>query len=86
MADVRAGKGGVLVLIGWSRYPRSADKLFEIMKHTEDEELVCLMTAVGGTSGRLAWAEYGRRKWGVPYGIQDGCAVPYMAAECSVWS
>jgi hypothetical protein len=71
--------GGTLQVIVWARLPRGAVELFNILETTRDDELVSLMTAVGGPSGRIAWAEYGRRKWGVDYGIEDRNAKPYMA-------
>lgn len=62
-------KGGALPVICWAHMPRSASELFAILKTTRDDELVLLMTRVGGSSGRIAWAEFGQRKYGIAYGI-----------------
>ncbi len=71
-------QGGGLLLIHWARRPGKADRLFQILKQTRDEELEMLMRAVGGPSGHLAWAEYGRRKFGVVFGIEDCIAIPHI--------
>ena len=86
MTEIKPRKGGTMRVIYWARNPRGAEMLYGILSETRDDELVSLMTAVGGPSGRIAWAEYGRRKYGVPYGVQGGCPTPYMLQECAVWS
>jgi hypothetical protein len=73
--------------MGWARKPRGAEELFAILSDTRDDELVALMTQIGGPGARIAWAEYGRRKFGVPYGIEAGQAIPYMLRDCGgIWS
>lgn len=78
--------GGGLLLIHWARSPGKADRLFEILRQTRDDELEMLMRAVGGPSGHIAWAEYGRRKYGITFGIEDGIAVPYVMSTLLVWN
>jgi hypothetical protein len=75
------------MVICWAHSPRGAEALYGILAGTRDDELELLMTAVGGPSGRIAWAEYGRRKYGVPYGIEAGHATPYTLRDCGgIWS
>lgn len=87
MTEMKAARrGGALFVIWWAQHPRGAVKLYDILAETRDDELVTLMTKVGGPSGQIAWAEYGRRKYGVPYGIESGRAEPYMLQSCGIWS
>lgn len=80
-------RGGLLVVMGWARKPRGAEELFTILSETRDDELVALMTQIGGPGARIAWAEYGRRKWGVAFGIEDGNAEPLHGPwQHAMWS
>ncbi len=80
--------GGAVKVLGWSYWPRSAMKLYEHLETTTDEELIVLMTKIGGAAGRIAWAEWGKRKFGVAYGIMDGCSEPLTRLPCTdiLWS
>lgn len=69
--------GGVLPLIAWAKWPASAITLFQILADTRDEELELLMRSTK-PGAHIAWAEWGRRKFGTEYGIQDGVAVPQV--------
>lgn len=73
--------GGALLVIGWSRMPRKAARLFEILEQTRDDELELLMRVIGGPGGHIAWAEYGRRKYGVHFGIENGVATPLSVSS-----
>ena len=74
MAEL-ARRGGVLAVIGWARWPRRALDLFQILASTTDAELVVLMEVIGGPAGRIAWAEFGARRYAVTYGIEDRSVV-----------
>lgn len=78
--------GGVVNLVLWSRLPRSVSELYVILEDTKDEELVEVMTVLEGPGSQLAWAEYGRRKYGVPFAVQEGEARPYHYTPSPIWS
>ena len=77
-------QGAGLLLINWARSPGKANRLFEILAQTRDDELEMLMRAIGGPSGHLAWAEYGRRRFGVEFGVQDGVAFPHIVTTVTL--
>ena len=55
----------------------------------EGTELVDLMLLVGGKGGHIAWAEYGRRLFGVPFAMENGNPVPFIRAPMDMremWS
>jgi hypothetical protein len=70
-------KGGTLRVIGWARRPRKIDELYSILETTRDDELLALMTwhPVGAP---IAWAEFGRRRFGVLFGLEPGSAMPIV--------
>jgi hypothetical protein len=79
-------RGGALRVMGWARFPKTAERLFAILEDTRNDELVLLMTKVGGASGHIAWAEFGRRHFKVAFGIEGGNPVPHTAVCQPVWS
>ena len=78
--------GGEYALITWVHFPRSTEELFAILEDTKDEELLLLMREVGGLSGQLAWAEWGRRKYGIAFAMHKNQAVPTPYTPSRVWS
>ena len=80
------GQGGVMQVVTWARFPRSSLDLFEVLADTRDDELLELMHTVGGPSGQIAWAEWGRRKYGIPFAVQQGVALPHPYVPSQVWS
>lgn len=79
-------EGGVMQVIAWARFPRTVKDLYEVLDDTTDDELLALMRDVGGPSGRIAWAEWGRRKHGVPFAVSRGVATPQAYLPSQVWS
>ncbi len=69
-------RGGTVRVIGWAHQPGKAEQLLEMLSDTRDDELVALMVSVGGPSGHIAWAEFGKRRYGVEYGIEAGRSRP----------
>lgn len=82
-------QGGGIALMGWVYWPKSVPELFSILETTRDDELVDLMLLVGGKGGHIAWAEYGRRLFGVPFAMENGNPVPFIRAPMdlhAMWS
>lgn len=77
--------GGALRLVGWAHFPRAAAEAFEMLRDTTDDELIILMKA-GGAAGRIAWAEYGKRKWNIEFGIEDRNPEPKYANDLTNWT
>lgn len=87
MIKANGRRGGALRLLSWARIPRQAKELYDILAETRDDELIMLMTRVGGPGGHIAWAEYGRRRYGTTFGIESGQARPIVTSGMTeVWS
>jgi hypothetical protein len=78
-------RGGALRLIGWAHFPRTAAEVFEMLGDTTDEELIELMKR-GGPAGRIAWAEYGKRRWNIEFGLEDRNPEPKHANDLADWT
>lgn len=81
--------GGSLAVLAWSTFPRSLKMLWEIMDRTPDADLERLSRTVRGPGGKLAWAELGRRRYGVAYAVAAGDPNPFIRDPCShtiLWS
>lgn len=53
---------GLLDLIRWCILPTRPAELFKILEDIREDELVLAATHIGGAAGRIAWAEYAKRK------------------------
>ena len=55
-------RNGPVHLICWCSAPTSPLALFTILQGCTNKELIQVSEHVGGTPGRIAWAEFAKRK------------------------
>jgi len=49
-------------LVKWTHNPDPPELIHEILAAMKESDLIVAMTMLQGAAGRIAWAEYGRRK------------------------
>ncbi len=70
-------EGGTLKLLSWAMRPRTAGELFRILAATRDDELMALLQRKN-VGSRIAWAELGRRRFGVVFGVESYVREPVV--------
>jgi hypothetical protein len=49
-------------LVKWTYNPDPPEQIYNILASMQDADLIVAMTSLDEAAGRVAWAEYGRRK------------------------
>ena len=59
-----------LPLVQWVISPHPTEGIYKILESISDDDLRECFTHLNGTSARIAWAEYGRRKGYVDFEVR----------------